>query len=275
MSSEQEQTHTGPEPGTPRFHRLKTVSAAGNAVDLAYRHVAARSSTQLPGTVWLGGFRSDMLSTKAETIAAAAKADGRAFLRYDYSGHGESGGVFEDGTIGRWAAESLEMIRALTSGPQVLVGSSMGGWIALLVARALAELGESERLAGMVLIAPAVDFTEELMWAQFPDAIKQEIETTGQWLRPTQYSPEPYPVTKGLIEDGRKQLLFGQPIRSYCPVHILQGLDDPDVPWGHAMKLVDHLAGDPVAVTLVKGGDHRLSTEEDIARMLAAIKAIA
>ncbi|MDP4594183.1 MAG: alpha/beta hydrolase [Beijerinckiaceae bacterium] len=216
-----------------------------------------------------------MLSTKAERIALAAQYDGRSFLRFDYSGHGESGGVFEEGIIGGWAGESLEMIRELTQGPQILVGSSMGGWIALLVARALAELGETARLGGMVLIAPAVDFTEELMWAQFSDAIKKEIETTGQWLRPTQYAPEPYPVTRALIADGRNQLLFGKPIRSHCPVHILQGMEDPDVPWSHAMKLVEHLAADPVAITLVKDGDHRLSREEDISRMLAAIRNIA
>ena len=131
------------------------------------------------------------------------------------------------------------------------------------------------RLGGMVLIAPAVDFTEELMWAQFTDEIKREIEDTGQWLRPTQYAPEPYPVTRGLIEDGRKQLLFGAPIRTWCTVHILQGMEDPDVPWTHAMKLVEHLAGDPVAVTLIKDGDHRLSRDEDIARLLNAIRTLA
>ena len=264
MSEAQEQTGATADPGAPSFQ-----TCAG--VKLAYRRVEPAVGNQLPGVVWLGGFRSDMLSTKAEEITGLARRDGRSFLRFDYSGNGESSGVFEEGTMGKWTLESLGMIQALTTGPQILVGSSMGGWVALLVARALAAAGETERLAGMVLIAPAVDFTEELMWAQFPDAIKQEIETTGQWLRPTQYAPEPYPVTRALIEDGRQQLLFGAPIRSHCPVHILQGMDDPDVPWSHAMKLVEHLAGDPVAVTLVKDGDHRLSRDEDIARMLGAI----
>ncbi len=267
MSAEQEQTANAAEVGPCSTYPLNCLPG----VALAWRQVAAGNSTK-PGIVWLGGFRSDMLSTKAERIADLAREDGRAFLRFDYSGHGESGGEFEKGTIGGWAAESLEMIRALTNGPQVLVGSSMGGWIALLVARALAQAGEADRLAGMVLIAPAVDFTESLMWAQFPDAIKHEIETTGRWMRPTQYAPEPYAITRGLIEDGRNQLLFGKPVRSYCPVHILQGMQDPDVPWTHAMKLVEHLAGDPVAVTLVKDGDHRLSREEDIARLLSAIR---
>lgn len=267
MSAEQEQTGNAAEVGPPSFYPL----TCHPGVRLAWRKVAA-DATGKPGIVWLGGFRSDMLSTKAERIAGLARADGRAFLRFDYSGHGESEGDFEQGTIGGWVAESLEMIRALTQGPQVLVGSSMGGWIALLVARQLAASGEADRLGGMVLIAPAVDFTEELMWAQFPQAIRREIETTGRWLRPTHYAPEPYPVTRALIEDGRRQLLFGKPIRSHCPVHILQGMQDPDVPWTHAMKLVEHLAGDPVAVTLVKDGDHRLSREEDIVRLLAAIR---
>jgi len=271
VSEAQEQTSEWPDPGPPSFHRID----GGASIELAYRLVSASGGSELPGAVWLGGFRSDMLSTKAEAIADMAREDGRAFLRFDYSGHGESGGVFEQGTIGMWAKESLQMIRAITEGPQILVGSSMGGWIALLVARALAEAGETARLAGMVLIAPAVDFTEELMWAQFPDEIKQQIETEGQWMRPTQYAPEPYPVTRALIEDGRNHLLLGAPVRSHCPVHILQGMEDPDVPWQHSIKLVEHLAGDPVALTLVKGGDHRLSRDEDITRMLAAIRQLA
>ena len=272
MSSTQEQTSNTANPGDPSFFQLSSLPD----VKLAYRQVnAAATGKDKPGIVSLGGFRSDMLSTKAERIAEMAVADGRAFLRFDYSGHGESGGKFEDGTIGRWTAECIEMICGLTEGPQILVGSSMGGWIALLAARALEQAGQVARLGGMVLIAPAVDFTEELMWAQFTDEIKREIEDTGQWLRPTQYAPEPYPVTRGLIEDGRKQLLFGAPIRTWCTVHILQGMEDPDVPWTHAMKLVEHLAGDPVAVTLIKDGDHRLSRDEDIARLLNAIRTLA
>lgn len=255
-------------PPEASFHE----SPAAPGVRLAWRKIEAAPDSTAPGVVWLGGFKSDMLSTKAERIAHWAAASGRAFLRFDYSGHGESGGNFDDGTIGGWTAQSAAMIRDLTSGPQILVGSSMGGWIALLVARMLHAAGETGRLGGMVLIAPAVDFTEELMWAQFPQEVRDEIETKGRWMRPTQYAPEPYPVTRALIEEGRNNLLFGNTIRSYCPVHILQGMEDPDVPWEHALKLVDHLAGDPVALTLVKDGDHRLSREEDIARLLAAIE---
>ncbi|MGE3247980.1 MAG: alpha/beta hydrolase [Beijerinckiaceae bacterium] len=266
MSEGQQQTPAAVEPGPPSFHALACLPG----VELAWRRVDAAGSDR-PGIVWLGGFRSDMLSTKAERIAGFAREHGRGFLRFDYSGHGESGGRFEDGTIGGWTAESVEMIRALSSGPQILVGSSMGGWIALLAARALAAAGEADRLAGMVLIAPAVDFTEELMWAAFAEDIRQDLLTKGVWMRPTQYAPEPYAVTMRLIEEGRNNLLFGQPVRSHCPVQILQGMEDPDVPWRHAMKLVEHMAGDPVAITLVKDGDHRLSRDEDIARLLDAI----
>jgi pimeloyl-ACP methyl ester carboxylesterase len=228
-----------------------------------------------PGIVWLGGFKSDMLSTKAERLDAWAAETGRASLRFDYSGHGESGGRFEDGTIGSWLEDSLAVVEAQTEGPQILIGSSMGGWIALLVARALAAQGAADRLAGMVLIAPAVDFTETLMWAQLPAAARRDIETKGVWMRPTQYAPEPYPVTRALIEEGRQHLLLDDTVRSHCPVHILQGMQDPDVPWEHAMSLVHHLAGDPVSVTLIRDADHRLSREEDIERLLAAVAGIA
>jgi pimeloyl-ACP methyl ester carboxylesterase len=252
----------------PKF--LET-GAGRNHVRIAFRKREGAG----PGLVWLGGFKSDMLSTKAERLDQWAAGKGRACLRFDYSGHGESGGDFIDGTIGQWAAQSLAMIRAQTEGPQILVGSSMGGWIALLVARALAEAGETERLAAMVLIAPAVDFTQALMWPRLPADARRDIEEKGLWLRPSPYSPEPYPVTKALFEDGRQHLLFGGMVRSHCPVHILQGMQDPDVPWRHAMELVERLAQDPVTITLVKDGDHRLSREEDIARLIAAVEGAA
>jgi hypothetical protein len=227
-----------------------------------------------PGVVWLGGFKSDMLSTKAQRIDDWAAARGRAFLRFDYGGHGESEGLFEEGTIGQWAQESLALIRAHTEGPQILVGSSMGGWISLLVARELALAGEADRLAGMVLIAPAVDFTQALIWAQLPEAARADIMERGFWLRPTAYGPEAYPITRALIEDGRRHLLLGGVVRSHCPVHILQGMQDPDVPWEHAMTLVHHLAGDPVSLTLIKDANHRQSREEDIVRLLGAVEAM-
>jgi pimeloyl-ACP methyl ester carboxylesterase len=225
-----------------------------------------------PGLFWLGGFRSDMKGTKAEALDAWAASEGRACLRFDYSGHGESGGDFLDGTIGRWLEESLAVYREFAKEPQVVIGSSMGGWLALLLARRLEEAKDAAPIAGMVLIAPAVDFTEELMWKQFPDAIKREIETKGVWMRPSEYGEEPYSITRGLIKDGRKHLLLGGLIETRCPVHILQGVKDPDVPWRHAVELVSRCARDDVVLTLVKDGDHRLSRPEDIERLIAAVK---
>ncbi len=243
---------------------------------LAFRKRPARQDVPAkPGIVWLGGFKSDMLSSKAARLDAFAAEEGRSCLRFDYSGHGESEGRFEDGTISLWLQESLAMIRAQTDGPQILVGSSMGGWIALLVARAMGADEAAQRLAGLVLIAPAVDFTECLMWAQMPPAIRNEIETNGVWLRESAYSPEPTPITRALIEDGRRNLMFDGAIDAHAPVHILQGMQDPDVPWQQAMKLVEHLAGDCVMLCLIKDGDHRLSREEDIDALITAVARIA
>ncbi len=222
-----------------------------------------------PAVVWLGGFRSDMASTKADAIDAWAAGRNRAFLRFDYSGHGLSEGRFEDGTISRWLEDSLAAI-ALAGPAPVLVGSSMGGWIALLVARELRLRGE--KLGGLVLIAPAVDFTEALMWAAMPEDVRRTIMEQGSWMRPSAYAPEPYPITRKLIEDGRRHLLLdGPPITTGCPVHILQGMEDPDVPWRHALKLVEHLPGDDVVTTLIRDGDHRLSRPQDLQRITAAL----
>ncbi len=242
-------------------------------VESPKRNIAVRAREgKGPGLFWLGGFKSDMKGTKAEALDAWAAAQGRACVRFDYSGHGESGGDFNQGTIGRWLAESVAVYTKFAAGPQVIVGSSMGGWLALLLARELRKRQGAAPMAGMVLIAPAVDFTEELMWKRFPDAIKREIEDKGLWLRPSEYSEDPYPITKGLIEDGRKHLLLGGLIEAGCPVHILQGVQDPDVPWRHAVELVSRLAGDDVVLTLIKDGDHRLSRPEDIERLIAAVK---
>lgn len=245
------------------------VGAGEAARDIAYR----RRQGAGPGIVWLGGFRSDMLATKARALDGWAAAHDRAFLRFDYSGHGESAGRFEDGTISRWLEDSLAVIARLTHGPQILVGSSMGGWLALLAARQLAADGRPP--AGLVLIAPAVDFTEVLMWASLDAGARRVIEAQGVYLRPSDYSPEPVPITRALIEDGRRHLLLGGFIRSHAPVHILQGMRDPDVPWRHAMTLVEHFSADPVVATLIKDGDHRLSRPGDIERLLAAVAAIA
>jgi pimeloyl-ACP methyl ester carboxylesterase len=251
---------------------LKFLYIGGGA---ARRGIAVRAQDgAAPGLFWLGGYKSDMKGTKAEALADWAAQAGRACVRFDYSGHGESEGAFTDGTIGNWLADSLAVFDACCAGPQILIGSSMGGWLALLLTRELRRRGQDSAasIAGMVLIAPAVDFTEELMWKRFSPEIKRELEATGVWARPSQYSPEPYLVTRQLIEDGRKHLLLGGLIETGCPVRILQGVEDPDVPWQHAVDLTSRLASDDVVLTLVKDGDHRLSRPEDIERMIAAVK---
>lgn len=239
------------------------------------RTIAVRSQAGAPpGLLWLGGFKSDMKGTKAEALARWAHEQGRACVRFDYSGHGESGGDFADGTIGRWLEESLAVFEAHCAGPQVVIGSSMGGWLALLLVRELRrrQASGAASVAGLVLIAPAVDFTEVLMWQRFPAEVKREIEENGVWLRPSEYAEGPYPITRGLIEDGRRYLLLGDGmIETGCPVRILQGVLDPDVPWNHAVELTSHLAQDDVVLTLVKDGDHRLSRPEDIERLIQAV----
>jgi pimeloyl-ACP methyl ester carboxylesterase len=236
---------------------------------IAVRQRAGRS----PGLVWLGGFNSDMKGTKAQALDQWAKQQGRACIRFDYSGHGESGGKFSDGTIGRWLEESCAVFSTCCEGPTIAIGSSMGGWISLLLARDLraGRLRTKAELTGLVLIAPAVDFTEALMWQRFPPEIRKQIEETGSWRRPSQYSDEAYLITRQLIEDGRKHLLLGALIETGCPVRILQGVKDEDVPWEHAVSLVSRIARDDVVLTLVKDGDHRLSRPEDIERLLAAV----
>ena len=239
----------------------------------AARRIAVRQRDgAMPGLLWLGGFKSDMGGTKAVALDNWAAAQGQACMRFDYSGHGESGGEFTEGTIGRWLEESVAVFSALAAGPQVVIGSSMGGWLALLLMRALKRNAKLKTpVAGLVLIAPAVDFTEELMWKQFSPKIKQQIEQTGAWQRPSQYSEAPYPITKTLIEEGRNHLLLGGLIETGCPVRILQGVKDEDVPWQHAVELTSRLAHDDVVLTLVKDGDHRLSRPEDIERLIAAV----
>ena len=250
---------------------LKTLSVGTGP---AARPIAVRARTgAAPGLFWLGGFKSDMRGTKAEALDAWAGRHRRAMVRFDYSGHGESGGTFTEGTIGRWLEESLAVFRGCCTGPQVVIGSSMGGWIALLLARELARQGSAEgpSLRGLVLIAPAVDFTEELMWKRMPPAIQKQIAETGVWTRPSAYDEGGYPITRTLIEEGRNHLLLGGMIETGCPVRILQGVRDEDVPWQHAVELTSRFARDDVVLTLVKDGDHRLSRPEDIERLIAAV----
>jgi len=237
------------------------------------RRIAVRAHAgRAPGLFWLGGFNSDMKGTKALALDAWAAEHGRACIRFDYSGHGESGGKFVDGTIGRWLEESVAVFERFCRGPQVMIGSSMGGWIALLLAREVARRPNDASIAGLVLIAPAPDFTEELMWKSFSPEIREEIDSKGVWFRPSQYGDgTPYPITRALIEEGRNHLLLGSSIDVGCPVHILQGAQDPDVPWRHAFALVQRLPAEDVVLTMIQDGDHRLSRPQDIARIIAAV----
>ena len=238
-----------------------------NGRRLAVRHAPGDG----PAILWLGGFRSDMASTKAGALATWATSQGRASVLFDYSGHGLSGGAFEEGCISDWLEDSLAVIERFGGTAPILVGSSMGGWISILAARRLK--GSRSMPGALVLIAPAVDFTETLMWAQFPDVLKTIIERDGIYHIPSQYSDQPTPITKRLIEDGRRHLLLDSSFEIGCPVHILQGMQDPDVPWQHAVTLVEHLPYDSVALTLINDGDHRLSRDEDIERLLRAVAA--
>lgn len=212
-----------------------------------------------PTVVFLPGFQSDMTGEKATMLAAHAAKIGQAMLRFDYSGHGASGGRFQDGTIGRWTADALLAIDQLTAGKLILVGSSMGGWIALLAA-----LARPERIAGLIGIAAAPDFTEALMWEAMTFEERASIMRSGVLMVPSRYG-SPYPVTRALIEDGREHLLLGAPIALDCPVRLLQGQLDPDVPWEMALRLAERLTSPDVRITLIKDGDHRLSRPTDLA----------
>ncbi len=241
------------------------------------RRIAVRARAGgSPGLIWLGGFNSDMKGTKALALDAWAAEHGRGCVRFDYSGHGESGGAFIDGTIGRWLEESVAVYEQFCRGPQVAIGSSMGGWMALLLAREIARRASDQAsLAGLVLIAPAPDFTEQLMWNGFSPEVREEIQTKGVWMRPSQYDDgAPYPITRALIEEGRNHLLLGSAIEVGCPVRILQGAQDPDVPWQHAFALAHRLPAEDVVLTMIQDGDHRLSRVQDIARIIAAVAEI-
>lgn len=254
----------------PAPTRLTITAGSGRAArDIAVEQRAGAA----PGIFWLGGFRSDMAGSKAMALDALGAERGYAVTRFDYSGHGVSGGDFDLGTISRWLEEA-EAVFALTTGPQIVVGSSMGGWIALLLARALLRRGEL-RLHGMVLIAPATDMTRELMLPEFTPGEHESLQNLGYVDQPSQYSDTPYRITRALIEDGERHLLFGGVIETGCPVVILQGGQDPDVPQAQAIKLVTHILHDPVTLTLIPDGDHRLSRDEDLARLRDAVVRLA
>ncbi len=234
----------------------------GDGEALAWRRVTGAE----PTVVWLGGFRSDMSGTKAQALADWARDAGRAFLRFDYLGHGLSSGDFAaKGTITRWRADALAVLDELIEGPVVLVGSSMGGWIACLV-----SMARPERVAGLVLVAPAADFTETLMAPAIPPQGHAALAADGVWLRPSAYG-DPYPITRALLDDGARWSILPGPVPIEVPVCILQGGADPDVPWRHALELAQALNSGDVVFTLIRDGDHRLSRPRDIERLLAAV----
>lgn len=246
------------------FGQIEALPHAGAALAYECQDGAA------PTFVWLGGFKSDMAGTKAEVLAKWARERGQGFVRFDYSGHGRSSGRFEDGTISRWLDDTLAVLDQLTTGPLVLVGSSMGGWLALLAAKA-----RPERVAGLLLIAPAADFTERLMWAEFSEAERQAILETGRLEQPSQYAPEPNVITRALIEDGSNHLLMDDPYPFDGPIHILQGGADPDVPEAHVRTLAALLPQESLTFELIPDGDHRLSRPQDLERLQEAAEKLA
>jgi pimeloyl-ACP methyl ester carboxylesterase len=229
---------------------------------IAYSRIAGRE----PGVLWLSGFRSDLTGNKARHLAAWARRTDRAFLAFDYFGHGASSGDFAAGTIGRWRGDGLAALDELAQGPQILVGSSMGGWIALLLA-----LARRHRIEGLILIAPAHDFTQDLIAARATAEMRAAWALSGVWRRPSAYG-EPDPITLRLIEEGRRHLLGAAPIAISCPVHILHGMADPDIPFARSIELAGRLESQDVLVELIKAGDHRLSTKSDLERLELAVE---
>ncbi|MCC6467502.1 MAG: alpha/beta hydrolase [Alphaproteobacteria bacterium] len=242
-----------------------SILARGDRPSIAYRRVAGSA----PSVVFLCGYRSDMSGEKALALEAFSAARGLGFLRFDYTGHGQSGGDFLDGSITGWLADSLDALDRLTEGPLVLVGSSMGGWLMLLAA-----LERKSRVAGLVGIASAPDFTEELMWPNMAPPVREALMKLGVIYRPSAYSSEPYPVTRLLIESGRRHLLLGGAIDLDCPVRLLHGTKDPDVPWETSIRLAERLASTDVAVTLIKDAGHRLNEPDNIATILRAVEEV-
>ena len=243
--------------------------------EIAFKQRSAAKSG-LPGLFWMNGYMSNMEGDKALALDGWAAEKGCGYTRFDYSGHGVSGGAFRDGTISRWLEESLAVFDDQTAGPQIVCGSSMGGWLALLLTRAhIARVGlNNSRIRGLVLIAPAIDMTKALMWDRFDDVARAEMAATGVYLRPSVYDDGPYEITADLIEDGMTHLLGDDLIETGCPVHILQGVKDDTVPWQSSVDLVARLAQDDVKLTLVKDGDHRLSRADDLALLIRAVETL-
>lgn len=244
-----------------QFLSAPPLMVGGQDERIAYKATAGEG----PDLIWCGGLRSDMEGEKATCLHAWAQVQNRACIRFDYYGHGQSSGEFERGTISRWSRDLLQIIDEQAQTEVILVASSMGGWVALKAA-----LARPDRVKALLLIAPAPDFTARLMWPQFDEAVRAEIIHKGVTYLPSEYG-EPMPVSRALIEDGANNLLMEGPIMLNKPVRILQGMQDPDVPYAHALALMECLHGTDVHLTLVKSGDHRLSEPEDIARLMRAV----
>lgn len=251
--------------GPPENATLQNIGADGARWSIAWQQTAARQPGAA-GAIWLSGLMSDMASGKASHLANWAETAGIAFTRFDFRGHGQSGGRFEEAAASDWLSDARLVLEQVTTGPQVLVGSSMGGWIALLLARAMIAAGGASagRIAGIVLIAPAWDMTERLMWAEATPEQRRAIETVGVWQPPSAYGDTPYPITRRLIDDGRTLCLAGRPLDIGVPTRIIHGMRDTDVPWQGSVELSGMLSGDDVRLTLVKDGEHRLSRPQDL-----------
>lgn len=260
--------------------RTPSYIAAADGTKLAFYATPAVKGRSGPGIVFLGGFMSDMTGEKATTLETWAQQAGHAFLRLDYSGHGSSGGEFRDGTVGRWASDALRVIEhvghnvAGLGGPLVLVGSSMGGWIMVRVALALRQAAGRQQAVGLVGIAAAADFTHELLPGRLGPAVMAQIAEQGFYAAPSEYSDRPYIITRALIEDGEQQLVLDAPLELDMPVRLIHGTADPDVPWTQSQKLMAVLTSDDVELILVKDGDHRLSSERDLARLIAIVEGL-
>lgn len=241
-----------------------------DGVAIAHHHHTGTA----PGLVWLGGYRSDMQGTKALELEKAAMSAGVQSTRFDYSGHGESDGDFLDGSISLWTAQARAVIERITQGPQILVGSSMGAWVALRLVQMLNTGASDDPIAGLLLLAPAPDFTVELMEPTLTDAQRTEMDQKGYFEEPTPYGPEPNRFTKKLFDDGWQNRVMTGPIDTFCPVHIIQGQADPDVPWQHAQRLFELLSKDDATLAYVKDGDHRLSRPDDITMITRAALAL-
>jgi pimeloyl-ACP methyl ester carboxylesterase len=239
-----------------------SILARPNGATIAYHH----NSGKKPGVLFCGGFHSDMTGIKATTLDAHCREQGQQFTRFDYQGHGASSGQFEDGTIGLWRDDMQAVFDEVTDGPQIVVGSSMGGWMALLL-----TFLRAERVAGLVLIAPAPDFTTELMWKSLPEEARRQIERDGIWLRPSIYGDGPYPITRNLIKESHKHLVLSRPVPFTGPVRILLGLQDETIPIDHIICTAETIKSDDIEITLIKDGDHRLSRPADLDKIRAAV----